>query len=61
LNGINGTNIKKLFSEFQIAKSPEVLIGQAKQMLFSKKAHCKRLQERLKKMRKEDFFQKKRK
>jgi len=43
-NGINCTNIKKLFAEIQILNLLKCLIYQAKQPILDKKPHCKRLQ-----------------
>jgi hypothetical protein len=49
-NGINCTNIKKLFAEIQIPNLRKRLIYQATQPILDKKPHCKRLQQMKKKL-----------
>jgi len=46
-NGINDTNIKKLFREIQMRKRSKAFTGKQNSHLKTEKAHCKRLQRRV--------------
>jgi hypothetical protein len=43
-NGINDTNIKKLFREIQMQKHSNAFNSRPNSRIKTKKAHCKRLQ-----------------